>query len=151
MFQDTDGFEPDADQAAGEVIDGEAIIINLGSGVYYSMQGIGGEIWSMITEGHSFGSMIEQIVGSYEVAAPEARTDLESILEQLVADNLVRVLPRAAYGSSVLTAGVRKAYVRPLLQVYRDMEDLLALDPPAPGMKQISWKGADASSRNGAS
>jgi len=33
----------------------------------------------------------------------------------------------------------KKPYAAPQLQIYRDMQDLLALDPPAPGMNQIAW------------
>ena len=44
MFLPSDPLEVNLERAAGDVIDGEAIIINLATGVYYSMQGIGGEI-----------------------------------------------------------------------------------------------------------
>jgi len=39
---------PKSDQIAAKVMDGEAVIIDLASGVYYSMDGVGGLIWSLI-------------------------------------------------------------------------------------------------------
>jgi hypothetical protein len=31
-------------------------------------------------------------------------------------------------------------YEAPVLNIYRDMGDLLALDPPTPGLYDIAWK-----------
>ena len=31
-------------------------------------------------------------------------------------------------------------YESPLLNIYRDMGDLLALDPPMPGLAEMNWK-----------
>ena len=141
MFQPTDCVEPDLERAAGEVIDGEAIIINLVSGVYYSMQGIGGVIWSMIEQRRSVASMLDEIVAAYDVDADRARTDLDAVLEQLAADQLVRVAPDGnSQFAAPASSQTKQRYVKPELQVFRDMEDLLALDPPAPGMNQIAWK-----------
>ena len=141
MFQPTDCVEPDLERAAGEVIDGEAIIINLVSGVYYSMQGIGGVIWSMIEQRRSVASMLDEIVAAYDVDADRARTDLDAVLEQLAADQLVRVAPDGnSQFAAPAASETKQRYVKPELQVFRDMEDLLALDPPAPGMNQIAWK-----------
>ena len=71
--------------------------------------------------------------------------DLEKIVGQLVGDGLIRAVANGdAVPFAVAESRDRLPYVSPELQAYRDMEDLLALDPPAPGMKQIAWKG-DAS------
>ena len=137
----SDYLEVNAERAAGDVIDGEAIIINLETGVYYSMQGIGGDVWSMIAARRSFGSMLDEIGGAYDVTADDARRDLEIVLEQLLDEGLVRFSDGTRTGVSVphQHPPVKKAYAAPQLQVYRDMQDLLALDPPAPGMNQIAW------------
>ena len=36
-------------------------------------------------------------------------------------------------------AGVRLPYDAPMLTTYRDMADLLALDPPMPRLEDIVW------------
>jgi hypothetical protein len=133
-----DFLEPNPERAAGDVIDGEAIIIDLATGVYYSMRGIGGRIWSMVNERRSVGSMLEEIAGTYEVDADEARRDLHAILGQLLDEQLIR---RAAAGNDApfVAPAAKTPYARPQLEAYRDMQELLALDPPAPGMNQIAW------------
>jgi hypothetical protein len=140
MLNPTDAFEPDAERAAGDVIDGEAIIINLATGAYYSMQGIGGEIWAMIAERRDVSAMVERIAAAYDVDPASARHDLEAVLEQLLGEHLIRPCPPAPAESAGLVPAAKRAYSAPRLEIYRDMEELLALDPPAPGMSQIAWK-----------
>jgi hypothetical protein len=38
-----------------------------------------------------------------------------------------------------------RPYEPPVLERYADMEDLLALDPPMPGIANLPWQGADES------
>jgi hypothetical protein len=139
MLNPTDCLEPNVERAAGDVIDGEAIIINLVTGAYYSMQGIGGEIWSMISARRSVGSMLDEITAAYDVGYDDAHRDLDAVLQQLLDEGLIQ---RAGDGGAVPATPefpVRRPYRKPALQVFRDMEELLALDPPAPGMNQIAW------------
>jgi hypothetical protein len=141
MFQSTDSLEVNLERAAGDVIDGEAIIINLVTGVYYSMQGIGGDIWSMLDGQRSADAMLQEIVAAYDVEADRAREDLHAVLRELFNEELIQV---AANGGGVVAApaapATKKPYRQPRLQVFRDMQELLALDPPAPGMNQIAWR-----------
>jgi hypothetical protein len=139
MLNLTDCLEPNVERAAGDVIDGEAIIINLVTGAYYSMQGIGGEIWSMISARRSVGSMLDEIVAAYDVDYDAANRDLHAVLQQLLDEGLIQPAGDSGAVSATPEFPVRKAYKKPALQVFRDMEELLALDPPAPGMNQIAW------------
>ncbi len=148
MFEPSDSLEPDPERAVGEVIDGEAIIINLVTGVYYSMQGIGGEIWSMICERRSARSMVEEIVARYDADAEQVQRDLDDVLAQLAAEELVRISADASSddgAAAALRSAARQRYKKPSLEIYRDMQELLALDPPAPGMNRIAWKDGDPS------
>ena len=139
MLNTTDCLEVDVERAAGDVIDGEAIIINLATGAYYSMLGIGGEIWSMINARRSAGAMLDEIVFAYDVDREDARRDLHAVIDQLLAEGLVRISADGDRTAASPRTADKKPYARPQLQVYRDMQDLLALDPPAPGMRQIVW------------
>ena len=138
MIDLNDSFEPRADRAAGDVIDGEAIIINLETGVYYSMQGAGGRVWAMLAGHRTVRSMIDEMVMTYEVTADVVSADIHAVLRQLLDEGLIQ---RSSEPSDTIAVGAaeRQPYQRPRLEIYRDMQDLLALDPPAPGMNQISW------------
>ncbi len=59
---------PKSDQIAAKVMDGEAVIIDLASGVYYSMDGVGGLIWSLIEATQSMDDMVDAVTAAYDVA-----------------------------------------------------------------------------------
>ena len=48
---------PNKKEVAVKIMDGEAIFINLSSGVYYSMDSIGAIIWEMIENGQKHGKI----------------------------------------------------------------------------------------------
>ena len=65
MLSLKDRLQPQGNQVAAKVMDGEAIIINLANGIYYSMDKVGGLIWEMIEAKHSLDEMITTIVVRY--------------------------------------------------------------------------------------
>lgn len=134
-----DVFEPAADRVAGEVIDGEAILIDLVTGVYYSMDGVGGRIWRLVERGVASSAIVDAIVAAYDVERDIAARDVSAVLGELTRDGLIRRSSREPQPADAV-AGERLPYLPPQLQRHRDLEDLLALDPPSPGMKQIPWK-----------
>ncbi len=130
------------EEVAAKVMDGEAIIINLSSGMYYSMGSVGGEIWSMIESGWRLDEMVAALASRYEVSAERATEDLERLAEQLLGDRLVRITEDTGPAATVTPphGGDRRPYRTPALEVYSDMADLLALDPPVPSLEDISWE-----------
>ena len=53
-----DCFRPREEEVASKVIDGEAIIINLANGVYYSMDKVGALVWDLLQTGYSLDEVI---------------------------------------------------------------------------------------------
>lgn len=141
MLKPGDRLAPNTNEVADEVIDGEAILINLASGIYYSMDGVGGVIWSLIAAGHSLLATAATIAARYEVSPEQAEADVQRVAAELVEHGLV--VPREADQPEpppvAPASTTRLPYEQPKLTVYRDMGDLLALDPPAPGLKDIPW------------
>jgi hypothetical protein len=138
-----DRLAPNSAEVAASVLDGEAIMINLSSGVYYSMDGVGGLIWELIAERQRLEEIVTAMVQAYDVSAAQARTDLERLVEELLGEQLVCVVDGGAPASQSTPAPSeppqRLAYEAPRLQTYRDMEDLLALDPPLPRLEDLHW------------
>lgn len=133
------------EEVAANVMDGEAIMINLSNGIYYSMDKVGGLIWEMIERRHSLEEMVAAIIGRYDVSPYHAQADVERLAEELVQENLVMVsndeLPCGENQEWKPQQGLH--YESPRLNVYRDMAALLALDPPMPSLKEITWKEPD--------
>ena len=128
-------------EVAAQVIDGEAIIMNLSTGIYCSMDRVGAVVWGWIERGHTIAEMADGLAAVYEVQPAQARADLERLIGQLVQDNLVQLGPGAdgALGSPAAPAQVRQPYAAPELNRYGDMADLLALDPPMPVLPPRPW------------
>ena len=142
-------FLPRNEEVAAKVIDGEAIIINLANGVYYSMDKVGAFVWDLLQSGHTLESVVGAVAGRYDVSREQAESNVQELVQELVEENLV---VSSENGKAAVTQGIAEqsdklAYELPKLNIYRDMGDLLALDPPVPGLGDTPWKDPDDSSK----
>ena len=80
------------------------------------------------------------LAARYEVSAADALVDVRELAAQLVQEQMVRAV--RGDGGNGVHHRIRRAppYRKPLLVIYRDMEDLLALDPPLPQYAEAPWK-----------
>lgn len=135
-------LRPNEEEVAAKVMDGEAIIINLSSGIYYSMDKVGGVVWELIEKRCSLEEMRAAISARYEVSPEQVQPDVDRLVEELLQENLVLKAedstPRGAFLLGDLQQ--REVYESPQLNIYRDMGALLALDPPMPGLEATPWK-----------
>ena len=141
MTEIPERLTPKSLQVAARVMDGEAVIINLASGVYYSMDKVGGLIWGMIERARSFDAIADSVAAAYDVPPVRAREDIEQLAAQLVAEDLVMAAgdETPTEGADPTPTSQKLPYETPKLNIYRDMEELLALDPPMPGLQGTPW------------
>ena len=142
-------FRPREEEVASKVIDGEAIIINLANGVYYSMDKVGALVWDRLQLGHTLDNVITAVTGAYDVPRDQAESNVRELVEELVQENLV--IPSensdAIAAQGTIEQQEKVPYEIPKLNIYRDMGDLLALDPPVPGLGDTPWKEPEDSSK----
>ncbi|MEO8084724.1 MAG: PqqD family protein [Ardenticatenales bacterium] len=136
-------FAPNRDEVAAKVIDGELIIIRLSDGTYYSMDNVGARVWELIDRQHDLAAVIETIAAWYDVPIDRVGRDTTPVVEELLAERLI--VPCAPAPADRPGAEARPsdllAYDTPRLNIYRDMGNLLALDPPTPGIDDLPLKG----------
>ena len=77
-------LRPNEEEVAAKVMDGEAIMINLSNGVYYSMDEVGRLIWEMIEGRYSLQEMVAEIMARYDVSPSRAQADVERLAAELV-------------------------------------------------------------------
>jgi hypothetical protein len=135
---------PNEAEVAAKVMDGEAILINLSNGMYYSMDQVGASIWEMVVERHTPQEIATGLCGTYNVSMVQAQADVDRLVAELLDASLALATDVAA--ASEWEYGVAEQlpklpYVTPELKGYSDMADLLALDPPMPGLEDIPWAG----------
>jgi len=132
-------------EVAAKVIDGEAIIINLANGIYYSMDKVGALIWEMLAGGHSLAEVTTAVLARYDITREQTEADMQKLAAELMQENLLVVSQDAPafLNGSTIEFPEKLPYEAPQLNIYRDMGDLLALDPPTPGLQDIVWKEPD--------
>jgi hypothetical protein len=117
-----------------ETIDGEAVIINLDSGNYYSLVDVGSFIWGLIETGASASEVQNLVLQSYQGNATDIDRAVQELLAQLQQENLIVPVD----GAETLTLDQERSsnniqekpsFNPPLLNKYSDMQELLLLDP----------------------
>jgi len=122
-------------QVAAKVMDGEAILINLTTGAYYSIPSTGGFIWSLVEQKLSIDDIVRSVTAHYDVPRSQAEADVLRLGEELRAEGLITVAPSAtASGVAPQPVGSPLPYQAPTLEKFTDMAEMFALDPPLPGL-----------------
>jgi Coenzyme PQQ synthesis protein D (PqqD) len=127
--------KPNVAEVAAKVIDGEAIIMNLSTGFYYSTDKVGAVIWELTGRGYSLNAIADVIVDRYGIDRERAGEDVQRLVAELLEENLVTVAEREFDdGAALPEPGEPVAYEPPVLLKHMDMTDMLALDPPMPDL-----------------
>ena len=136
MFEAGERFFHDETKVAAKVMDGEAILINLANGLYYSIGGTGGLVWSLIEKQHSLDDIAEAVTRHFEVEREQALADVRQLVSELATEGLVfqvtQDAPHAAL--DMVDSPSRLPYEPSRLKRFDDMADMFALDPPLPGL-----------------
>lgn len=143
MISPNSRFEANQAEVAHKVFDGEVILINLSGGTYYSMDKTGCVIWELIEKGHSCEEISESLIARYDISAEIVKRDVTSLIEQLVKENLILSADQRKpdkTAQAISAANTKLSYEEPKLHIYRDMADLLALDPPMPKLYNTPWQ-----------
>ncbi|MGH7582274.1 MAG: PqqD family protein [Gemmatimonadales bacterium] len=113
----------------GEIIDGEAVIMDLTSGHYYSALGSGAVIWSAVEAGCDRTGAVDHLAAVYPVPRATLEAAVDSFVSELLSHGLVveSGTPTPDAEPSFRDAGAE--FAPPVLEAYSDMEDLLLLDP----------------------
>lgn len=117
-----------------ETIDGEAVIINLDSGNYYSLVEVGSFIWGLVDKGASASEVQNLVLQTYQGEATDVDQGVQELLGQLQQENLI--VPVDGTGAVDLDLELtsnngheKPSFNPPLLHKYSDMQELLLLDP----------------------
>jgi len=118
-----------------DIIDGEAVIVNLNSGNYYSLERVGAEVWNFIALGKKISEIVTAIGHRYELEITEVDQAIKSLIDHLLKESLVvpcneikQIQLEVRQVETIQSSGEFK-FEAPILQKYTDMQDLLLLDP----------------------
>ncbi len=133
-------YKPNDAEVASKVMDGEAILINLSSGTYYSMDKTASFIWSLISLEYDSEEIINKVNEIYSVNKDDIKKDIESLIDNLLNEKIIIPSDAASRSGDFNELPENTVYEKPELKIYNDMKDLLALDPPMPRLDDIPWQ-----------
>jgi hypothetical protein len=116
-----------------ETIDGEAILIQLERGNYFSLAGSGQELWALLSSGHTAAEAVGLLAERYAVSAGEIEPWAAGLVEELVSEELLSPVdgegaPAGSRNGAVLS-DVPGQFAPVKLEKYTDMQDHLLIDP----------------------
>lgn len=114
-------------------IDDEVIIVNLQSGIYYSLRKFGVDVWSGLEQGASRDDLLSELRQRHDLSDEQAEARVEQLLEDLICEGIVAYADAdGGQRSADEDNGAQPAAEDPegfRLQRFSDMEELLMLDP----------------------
>ena len=72
-------------------LDEEMVILNMESGIYYGLDGVGAHIWNQIQEPRSVGQIRDSIRRKYQVEPERCERDLLLLLQKLANAGLIEI------------------------------------------------------------
>jgi hypothetical protein len=119
-----------------ETIDGETILIHLGTGTYYSLDGVGAEVWELVVEGASDGELAVRIATRYDAELALVQRTVDGFVDELVQEGLLTPAEptaapdvRAGGGEGESQPRTAGPFVEPVLHKYTDMQEFMLVDP----------------------
>jgi hypothetical protein len=70
---------------------GEAVILNLRTGVYYGLDSVGARIWTLLQESRLVSELIDMILDEYDVDPDRCEREIIDLLTELKARELIEI------------------------------------------------------------
>ena len=121
-------FEVNSPTVIGEAIDGEVMVINLVSGIYYNLTGTAAAAWPMLSAGIPLDAIATAVSHACGIDTAVVTRDLTGFVAGLAAEDIVRANGSAS-APTVLPAMAAANYTGFAINRYDDMRALLVVDP----------------------
>ena len=74
-------------------VSGEAVLLNLDSGIYLGLDQTGFRMWAVLSTADSIGAAYEQLLSEYEVNPVQLLEDLDRLLDECKEQGILRLEP----------------------------------------------------------
>ena len=85
----TQKYTVDKDKVSYRIIEGEAVILNLDNGYYYSLNEVGTKIWQAIDKQKSLGEILNFLKEEYQLPERQLKNDLMELAKDLEKEELI--------------------------------------------------------------
>jgi hypothetical protein len=106
------------------------VIVNLYSGIYYSLRGTAAQVWIRTVQNYSVNEILTDFLLIYEDITTENRQQVSDLITDLLDKNLItgaqnRTAAKIEFDSTL----PKKPFAKPEIEVFLDMQEILLLDP----------------------
>ena len=77
-------------QVMSRLVGGETVILDLESGMYFGLDGVGKRIWDSLSDGNTLAETAAVIAAEYDVDESRAESDLLAFTNELLERGLIR-------------------------------------------------------------
>lgn len=81
------------DDVLFQEIKGEAVLLNLKTGVYLGLNAVGTRVWSLLAGKPSVGNVLDSILAEFDVGREQCLGDLVALLDEMQTQQLVTLVP----------------------------------------------------------
>ena len=131
-----DKYRVNSPNVIHEIIDGEAVIVNLDKGFYYSLLNTGAEIWECINKGMPKADIVSYLLTQYDSSYKDIENAVDILIsklqtEEIIVPNLNKEDTYKKFGEKIKSKReeIKKRFTTPNLEKFTEMEELLLLDP----------------------
>jgi hypothetical protein len=113
-----------------DVFGEEAVLVNLESGIYYSLRGSSSHIWIRLINQYSPIEILADLIQVYKVAESDLAADIHLFVARLLELRIIKtstVTERRTIDP--VSECVSAEYAPPVVEVFSDMQEILLLDP----------------------
>ena len=110
-----------------EAFDGEWVIVHLGSGTYFSLDGSAAILWPLVISGATREEVVVQARATFPDARADLTVDVLRFYDELQSHDLIT--DSSEQVSDVVASPVQEEYAPPRIGVHADLQDILLLDP----------------------
>lgn len=82
-------FHPSPD-VVFRALDGEAVILDLTSGIYFGLNQVGTRIWQLVDEGLAVEAIVDRLAAEYDAPRATIQADVARLLDALRSRRLIR-------------------------------------------------------------
>ena len=125
----TAGFRVNHGAVESEVIEGEAVVVNMETGKYFCLNTTGATIWQWLDRGARSDDIVATLASAFGIDPSGLRKGVDAFLEALRREGMVIPFEVAGGALPMPSGGLGATFVEPQLETYTDMQEFLLVDP----------------------
>jgi hypothetical protein len=123
-------FSIDDPNIVSDLFDDEAVLVNLDSGIYYSLRNSAAQIWIRILNAYSLDEIVNDLGSMYDGDHTSIRKLTIEFIDSLLKDKMI-VTANGVSRNKIETVVItpKPLFTAPVIEAFADMQDILLLDP----------------------